>query len=54
MRSGAELPLALKIVVLALVQGLSEFFPVSSSGHLLLFQKLLNFTTLPLVFDIFF
>jgi undecaprenyl-diphosphatase len=48
------LPLALKIVLLALVQGLSEFFPVSSSGHLLIFQKLLNFTTLPLVFDIFF
>jgi len=48
------LPLALKIVLLALVQGLSEFFPVSSSGHLLVFQKLLNFTTLPLVYDIFF
>jgi undecaprenyl-diphosphatase len=48
------LPLALKIIVLALVQGLTEFFPVSSSGHLLIFQKLLNFTTLPLVYDIFF
>jgi undecaprenyl-diphosphatase len=48
------LPLALKIVVLALVQGLTEFFPVSSSGHLLIFQKLLNFTALPLVYDIFF
>ena len=44
----------LKIILLALVQGLTEFFPVSSSGHLLLFQKLLNFTTLPLVYDIFF
>jgi undecaprenyl-diphosphatase len=48
------MPLALKIVLLALVQGFSEFFPVSSSGHLLIFQKILNFTTLPLVYDIFF
>jgi len=48
------LPLVIKIILLALVQGVSEFFPVSSSGHLLVFQKLLNFTTLPLVYDIFF
>ncbi|MCX6556414.1 MAG: undecaprenyl-diphosphate phosphatase [Candidatus Aminicenantes bacterium] len=45
---------AIKIVLLALVQGVTEFFPVSSSGHLLVFQKLLDFTTLPLVYDIFF
>jgi undecaprenyl-diphosphatase len=48
------MPLFIKIILLALVQGLSEFFPVSSSGHLLIFQKILNFTTLPLVYDIFF
>jgi len=48
------MPLLIKIILLALVQGLTEFFPVSSSGHLLIFQKLLNFTTLPLVYDIFF
>lgn len=48
------MPFTLKVVLLALVQGLTEFFPVSSSGHLLVFQKLLHFTTLPLVFDIFF
>lgn len=48
------MPFALKIILLALVQGVTEFFPVSSSGHLLVFQKLLNFTTLPLVYDIFF
>jgi undecaprenyl-diphosphatase len=45
---------AITIVLLALVQGVTEFFPVSSSGHLLVFQKLLNFTALPLVYDIFF
>ena len=48
------MPLALKIILLAVIQGLTEFFPVSSSGHLLLFQKILGFTTLPLVYDIFF
>lgn len=48
------MPFTLKVILLALVQGMTEFFPVSSSGHLLVFQKLLNFTTLPLVYDIFF
>lgn len=48
------MPFALQVILLAIVQGFSEFFPVSSSGHLLLFQKLLGFTTLPLVYDIFF
>ena len=51
--SAADLPFLLKIILLALVQGISEFFPVSSSGHLLVFQKILHFTTLPLVYDIF-
>jgi undecaprenyl-diphosphatase len=48
------MPFTIKIILLALVQGLTEFFPVSSSGHLLVFQKILNFTTLPLIYDIFF
>jgi undecaprenyl-diphosphatase len=47
-------PFFIKVILLALVQGITEFFPVSSSGHLLVFQKLLDFTTLPLVYDIFF
>ncbi len=47
------MPLVIQIILLAMVQGFTEFFPVSSSGHLLVFQKLLNFTTLPLVYDIF-
>jgi undecaprenyl-diphosphatase len=48
------LPFALKVILLAVIQGFTEFFPVSSSGHLLVFQKLLDFATLPLVYDIFF
>jgi undecaprenyl-diphosphatase len=32
------------IIVLAIVQGLTEWFPISSSGHLLLFEKILNYS----------
>ncbi len=32
-----------KVLILALVQGVTEFVPVSSSGHLLIFHKLLDF-----------
>lgn len=34
----------IKMLILALVQGISEWFPISSSGHLVLFSKLLEFT----------
>ncbi|MDR1306682.1 MAG: undecaprenyl-diphosphate phosphatase [Treponema sp.] len=38
-------------VFLGLVQGITEFLPVSSSGHLVLFQKLLGITAPALFFD---
>jgi len=38
-------------VILGLVQGLTEFLPVSSSGHLVIFQHLLGIQEPPLTFD---
>jgi undecaprenyl-diphosphatase len=38
-------------VLLGIIQGLTEFLPVSSSGHLVLFQKLFGITEPALLFD---
>jgi undecaprenyl-diphosphatase len=39
--------------LLGVIQGITEFLPVSSSGHLVIFQKLLGFVEPQLTFDIF-
>ncbi len=41
----------LQIVILAIVQGLTEFLPISSSAHLVLLPQVLNWPDQGLVFD---
>jgi len=43
----------LKSIILGLVQGLSEFLPISSSGHLVIFSELLNFKEEGIAFEVF-
>ena len=42
----------LEVIVLALIQGLTEFLPVSSSAHLILPSQLLGWTDQGLAFDV--
>lgn len=40
-------------VFLGILQGIAEFLPISSSGHLAVAQRLFNLEDVPLLFDIF-
>lgn len=51
MESGTELEL-IKAIILGAVQGLTEFLPVSSSGHLVIGSELLHFQEQGVVFDV--
>jgi undecaprenyl-diphosphatase len=42
----------LTAIILGIVQGLTEFLPISSSAHLVFAQSLLNMTEPPLFFDV--
>jgi len=39
-------------ILLSFIQAVTEFLPVSSSGHLLLFKGIFNSENLPIIFDI--
>jgi undecaprenyl-diphosphatase len=43
----------LKAIILGVVQGLSEFLPISSSGHLVLAEHILQFNQAGIAFEIF-
>ncbi len=40
------------ILILGVLQGLTEFIPVSSSGHLVIFQSFLGLKNVPILFDL--
>ena len=42
----------LQSIFLGILQGIAEFLPISSSGHLAIAQHLFNLKEIPLLFDV--
>ena len=42
----------LEVLVLSIIQGISEFIPVSSSAHLIIFSNIISFSNKSLIFDV--
>ena len=40
-------------ILLGILQGIAEFLPISSSGHLAVAQNIFGLDDLPLLFDVF-
>ena len=47
-----DIVLLFKALILGIIEGLTEFLPVSSTGHLIVFGDLLNFHSKGKVFEI--
>ncbi len=43
----------LKSILLGILQGIAEFLPISSSGHLAFMQRLMGLSEVPVLYDIF-
>lgn len=43
----------IQILILAIIQGITEWLPISSSGHLVIVQQCLGLKEVPLIFDVF-
>ena len=41
-----------EVIILSIIQGITEFLPVSSSAHLILISKYFNFTNANLTLDV--
>ena len=42
----------LDVLILSIIQGISEFLPVSSSAHLIIFSNIIDFSNQSLIFDV--
>ena len=42
----------LEILILSIIQGVSEFLPVSSSAHLIIFSNIIDFSNQSIIFDV--